>query len=977
MILSARPALNSALVVAVALLLTALLSMTSLFRRAELWLGDAQQRLVAREMPFSHTLVVDIDEESLRRLEPVLGVWPYRRDVFALVLDYLGELGAHGVCFDVLMSERRPGDQELALAVARNPDTVFGAGVSSYPLAVDGQRRALLDLLSWTVPASLAVEPWADFALPAFLAGQGASGRVGVVSLWPDLDGTVRRIPLFHRAQGVVLPSLALAATVGGEPPRFEYLPAQRALKLGGHVWPVGDDGQVALSFPRNANAVKSIPFYVLALAAMGASGISLDREGFKGRTVIIGSTALQSDAVQTPRGLMPGVYLLAVAQENLASDLLLKPPDRLATALLLLLALTVPVAWSVRRPPNPATIGATLLVGAALAYAANLGMIYWWQLQSPLLFALALLLLTGCGQLATLAVAELRHRRLAENQMRTALAVFDASKEGIFVTDAQNNIVSVNPAFTAITGYAADEVVGRNPRLLSSGRHDADFSRTMWQSIQDKGYWQGEIWNRRKSGEIYPQWLSINTIKGADGSIDKRIAIFSDLSGHKAAEQQIEFLAYHDALTGLPNRLLVHDRFEQASAHAERTRSKVALLFLDLDSFKTINDSLGHSVGDALLKEIAVRLGDCVRDTDTISRQGGDEFLLVLPELPDADAIAPVLVKIRERLLDPFDADGHELTSTVSIGIAIYPEDGRDFDTLLKKADTAMYRAKESGRNTYRFFDEQMNVEAVEHLSMRNGLRRAVEKGEFVLHYQPQIDLASGAVVGAEALIRWQHPDLGMIHPARFIPVAEESGLIVPIGEWVMREACRQAAAWKKDGLPELTMAVNLSPVQFKRGDLEQTVIGALEESGFNPAFLELEITESILIQNVESVLSMVKRLKLLGVKLSIDDFGTGYSSLSYLKRFAVDKLKIDQSFIRDLATDPDDATIVRAIIQMAHNLNLKTLAEGVENQEILEYLRIFRCDEAQGYYFSRPMPAQEFATHLSATPAAYGPSA
>jgi diguanylate cyclase (GGDEF)-like protein len=434
-----------------------------------------------------------------------------------------------------------------------------------------------------------------------------------------------------------------------------------------------------------------------------------------------------------------------------------------------------------------------------------------------------------------------------------------------------------------------------------------------------------------------------------------------------KVAEHQMEFLAHHDALTGLPNRLLVQDRFEQAKAYADRAKSKVALLFLDLDNFKTINDSLGHTVGDSLLKQIASRLGECVRDTDTISRQGGDEFLIVLPDLHDADAAAPVLVKVMERLQQPFHAEGHELATSVSIGIAIYPDDGAGFDTLLKTADMAMYRAKDAGRNTYCFFDEQMNVEAVENLAMRNGLKRAVARGEFVLHYQPKINLSTEVVVGAEALIRWNHPEFGLIPPARFIPIAEESGLIVPIGEWVMREACRQAMAWRRAGLPGLTMAVNLSAAQFKRGDLEQSVINALEETGFDPNDLELELTESILIHNTENVLATVKRLKLMGLKLSIDDFGTGYSSLSYLKRFAVDKLKIDQSFIRDLATDPDDAAIVRAIIEMAHSLNLTTIAEGVENESMLAQLRIFHCDEVQGYLFARPMPAEEFKRYLS----------
>jgi diguanylate cyclase (GGDEF)-like protein/PAS domain S-box-containing protein len=471
----------------------------------------------------------------------------------------------------------------------------------------------------------------------------------------------------------------------------------------------------------------------------------------------------------------------------------------------------------------------------------------------------------------------------------------------------------------------------------------------------------------RAVDGELHTFAVSGNPMFDANGVFTGYRGIGADITDRKAAEQRIEYLAYHDTLTGLPNRLLAQDRFEQAMAHAERKHCKVALVFLDLDSFKTINDTLGHAAGDEVLKEVARRLRDCVRDSDTISRQGGDEFLVVLGDLPDTEVVSDIILKIMERLQEPLHVEAQELSSTVSVGVAIGPDDGRDFETLLKKADLAMYRSKESGRNAYHFFDPTMDAEAGEHLLMRNGLRHAVERQEFALHYQPQFDLTSGAVVGVEALLRWNHPELGMVAPARFIPVAEESGLIVPIGNWVLREACRQAVIWRTAGLPELSMAVNLSAVQFRRGDIEQSVIDALEFTGFKPDLLELELTESILIQNAENVLASIKRLKLLGVKISIDDFGTGYSSLSYLKRFDVDKLKIDQSFIRDLATDPDDAAIVRAIIQMAHSLNLRTIAEGVESMEMLEQLRKFQCDEAQGYYFARPLPAQEMGAFLA----------
>ncbi len=472
----------------------------------------------------------------------------------------------------------------------------------------------------------------------------------------------------------------------------------------------------------------------------------------------------------------------------------------------------------------------------------------------------------------------------------------------------------------------------------------------------------------RSESGEVHTFSISGTPIFDEQGTFLGYRGVGTDITDRLRAERRIEFLAYHDALTGLPNRLLMQDRFEQASAQAQRSNARVALLFLDLDGFKSINDTLGHQIGDALLKAIAERLRGCVRETDTISRQGGDEFLIVLRDLPDADVPACIMLKIIESLQLPCVVEGHEIATTVSVGAALFPDDGRDFETLLRKADMAMYRAKEAGRNTYRFFDEAMNAEVVDHLQLQAGLRRALERQEFVLHYQPQIELESGEVIGLEALLRWQHPELGMVEPGRFIPVAEESGLIVPIGQWVLNEACRQAMAWQQAGLPPLTMAVNFSAVQFKRGDVEQSIAQALQSSGLPPALLELELTESILIQNADDALARLQRLKQLGVQLSIDDFGTGYSSLAYLKRFDIDRLKIDRSFVRDLATDPDDAAIVRAIIQMARSLNLRTIAEGVETDEMLARLSAFGCNEVQGYLFSHPMPADEAAAYLRA---------
>ncbi|MFP5506651.1 MAG: putative bifunctional diguanylate cyclase/phosphodiesterase, partial [Gammaproteobacteria bacterium] len=394
------------------------------------------------------------------------------------------------------------------------------------------------------------------------------------------------------------------------------------------------------------------------------------------------------------------------------------------------------------------------------------------------------------------------------------------------------------------------------------------------------------------------------------------------EIAERRATEARIEFLAYHDALTELPNRLLAKDHMEMAVSYADRSGNKVALLFLDLDNFKTINDSLGHSVGDALLKAVAARLSDCVRHTDTLAHLGGDEFLIVLSDVHNTDVISDISEHLLEQLANPFDVGGHDLSTSFSLGIAVYPDDGDNFETLLMKADTAMYHAKDAGRNTYRYHTEKMNLDAVEHLQIRNSLRKALERGEFVLHYQPQIELETQMITGVEALIRWNHPVFGLVAPFRFIPIAEDSGLIVPIGDWVIAEACRQAAAWQRAGLPRMTVAVNLSAVQFRRGNLEKSIQQALAETGLDAECLELELTESILIQDTEKMLAKVRQLKALGVKLSVDDFGTGYSSLAYLKRFNVDKLKIDQSFVRDMIDDPNDAVIVDAIVQMARSL-------------------------------------------------------
>ncbi len=566
--------------------------------------------------------------------------------------------------------------------------------------------------------------------------------------------------------------------------------------------------------------------------------------------------------------------------------------------------------------------------------------------------------------------------QRRAEEELRLAAKVFESSGEAIMISDAAGTIISVNRAFTRVTGYEPGEVVGRTTDLLSSGRHDREFFRALWRSIHEVGYWNGEIWNRRRDGEVFPMWLSVSAVRDERGLTTHLVGIFADISERKSAEARIAFLAHHDTLTNLPNRLLLRDRMQQAIAHCERSGCRVALLFVDLDRFKAVNDSFGHPAGDALLRDAARRLEDCVRDSDTVSRQGGDEFLVVLTELQDAEVPARVAAKIMESLAQPYRIEGHEATLSASVGIAVYPEDGAGFDELLKKADIAMYHAKESGRNAFRFYTERMNADAQERLELHGLLRRALERKEFRLHFQPVVDLASGRVVGAEALLRWQSPERGLVAPGQFIAAAEHSGLIVPIGEWVLGEACAELARWHAGGAGELTMAVNISAIQFRRGDVEDTVRRALEASGAPAAALELELTESILIDGAEAVLATLRRLQSLGVRLAIDDFGTGYSSLAYLKRFAVDKLKIDQSFVRDIVADQEDAAIVRAVIQMAKSLNLSVLAEGVETGDVAAELRRMECDLVQGYFFGRPIPADEFRALLAGRGKAHRPA-
>jgi diguanylate cyclase (GGDEF)-like protein/PAS domain S-box-containing protein len=566
----------------------------------------------------------------------------------------------------------------------------------------------------------------------------------------------------------------------------------------------------------------------------------------------------------------------------------------------------------------------------------------------------------------------DIDQRKHAEERLDFQVAALEAAANAIVITDFHGAIVWVNHAFTTMTGYSKEEVLGKNPRMLKSGEQTESYYANLWSTISSGRVWKGDIVNRRKDGTTYTEEMTITPVTRDVGNPANRyfIAIKQDITQRKATEKQVQFLAYYDALTGLPNRTLLQDRLSKALAGARRQRSKVALLFFDLDGFKIINDSLGHSVGDLLLQEVAERLKKWAREQDTVARLGGDEFLIMLTHVKDAADAAVAAERLMDAMTAEFLVQGRSLSIGCSVGISIFPEHGADGETLIKNADAAMYSAKENGRNRFQFFTDDMNAEVVERLTLENSLRLALDRRELFLMYQPQMDIASGRITGLEALLRWQHPELGLVPPDKFIRIAENSGLILPIGEWVLRTACSQARTWQDQGLPAVTMAVNVSAIQFRQEGFCELIGKVLEETGLAPQYLELELTESLLLANADVNLSVVRELKAMGLTLAIDDFGTGYSSFSYLRQFRVSKLKIDRVFIRDVALNPDDATITTAIISMAKSLRLKVIAEGVENEAQMSFLRAHQCDEIQGYYFSKPLSVDKVAAKLRGAP-------
>ncbi|MDY7063770.1 hypothetical protein PsexTeo8_01670 [Pseudomonas extremaustralis] len=583
----------------------------------------------------------------------------------------------------------------------------------------------------------------------------------------------------------------------------------------------------------------------------------------------------------------------------------------------------------------------------------------HWLQVRGYVWVAISALVIYFMG--ARFARASELQQPLKENRerLRQAAAVFDCTREGVLVTDAKGLIVHVNRAFMEITGYRREDVMGRLPSLFKSGRHSALFYQQMFQSLQRNGEWSGEIWNRRKSGEIYPQWQTIRVIYDDQNHLSHYVAVFSDISAIKESEHELAHLAHHDPLTDLPNRLLFTDRAKQALASAQTQKRGCALLLLDLDHFKIINDSLGHNVGDQLLKLAGERLQALLGPSVTLARLGGDEFAVLAESCTQVVQAAALAQRILAALQQPFNFDGHQLFVSASIGISLFPNDALSAEQLLRNADSALFKAKSAGREGYALYTEELTAHAQNRVEIAGELRRALQQEELRVYYQPVHDLHDGRLVGVEALVRWQHPERGLVPPGEFIPIAERTGLIADIDGWVMNQACRQMCQWLADGVPVRFVAVNVSSRLFARRELYEQVAKVLRDTGLDPTFLELEVTESAVMDDPEVALEQLHRLRELGLRLAIDDFGTGYSSLLRLKRLPVQKLKIDQGFVAGLPWDEDDAAIVRVVIALAKSMGMQVQAEGIEQVEQAQFLLDLACDMGQGYWFGRPMPA------------------
>jgi len=565
----------------------------------------------------------------------------------------------------------------------------------------------------------------------------------------------------------------------------------------------------------------------------------------------------------------------------------------------------------------------------------------------------------------------DISERKKTEQRLRLSQKIFEDTAKSILVTDTNSIVIDANDAFCDMTGYTRAELIGQTPKLLQSGRHSNQFYRKMWYALKETGYWKGEIWDQKKNGDEFPAWSTISVVKDQDGKPINYVAILSDITEIKQSEKRLEYLAHYDHLTKLPNRMLFNDRLNMAIARAQRHNEKLAVMYIDLDGFKQVNDSLGHKSGDNLLIDVANRLSKCIRDEDSISRLGGDEFAIIVSDLGDIDFLHILSKRIRSELAISLSYEGREIRVTGSIGVAIFPSNGTDEETLLRHADQAMYYAKQLGKNTYQFFDPTIKADILNRINMGSDLRSAIKNDEFFILFQPKYDMKKNRVVGVEALVRWRHPERGVLLPEEFIPFAEDSDLIIAIGQKVIDLVFHQAQRWNAMGSNALPIAINISAREFRYYSFVENIQNMLKETNLPANLIELEVTESLLMENIENTIFMLHQLKDIGFRISIDDFGTGYSSLSYLKKLPVDTLKIDRSFVTDISDSSDDREIISAILSMANSLNLHVIAEGVENIEQLNFLHSNCCNEIQGYLLSKPVPFDQLSTVIKSVEA------
>ena len=832
----------------VAVLFAWSITLLPFYSRLDLWLFDIQQQLASHEVYFHDALIVDIDEASVQKFEAYFGNWPYRRDTYGLLLDYLTEKGAKSVVFDMLFPDNREGDAAFQAAIARTGNAVLAASAFNGPqtVALTKVNSSQIAALAWQKAPSLPALSWdaTIFPNPLFAGTTEGKARVGIVSVFADSDGIFRRLPLMYKLDGYYLPSLAIAANYpNGKLPDVAYSQGRDLLRVGEFEWPIDRQGTVQLNYPRNANSVLVMSFGDVAGAILGLPGGELAPSLFKGKTIFIGSAAYFADRVNTPYGLMNGIHVLAIANQTLKNGMVLRPQQWHWNTLLVLLA-ALPSLIIHARTRKSAWFTATITLSAIAAiYALNVGLLAHFQQQSMLLFPLLVV----------------------------ALSYFLETIRGL------------------------------------------------------------KIANKRQTAEIHS-------------------------------------LLHQDRLTHLSNRFALQQHLDQVIHEIGSEKTSLAVMLIDLDRFKIINDTLGNLVGDQLLVEVAERLHACVAPTDILARLGGDEFVVVVHDVHLEKEVELLAKTIAHALSQPYKVSGYELHTSPSMGISFYPAHGENADTLMRNADAAMYHAKSQGRNNYQFFTSEMNQVATERLELENSLHLALERNEMFLNYQPQVDSNTGNVVGMEALMRWRHPTSGLVMPNQFIPIAEETGLILPLGEWALRTACQQFRSWQVAGLTHIKlMAVNLSVLQLQRGDLPALVASVLSETSMNAENLELEITESAAMKNPQQTIEVLNTLSKMGVRLAIDDFGTGHSSLNYLKLFPIHCLKLDGSFVRGIGSDSNDAAICDASITLAHNLGLDVVAEGVETARQYEYLKEHKCGKIQGYFFSKalsPDDAGAFAT-------------